>query len=72
LLRSDAIDVLRGLGKRRYGGTVQLMSGGKPSLLQAVQRIGLRHGINLATPLNKPFTRDTIARTVETFNAHDA
>src|SRR5579863_9375167 len=38
LLRSDAIDVLRGLGERRYGGTVQLMSGGRPSLLQAVQR----------------------------------
>jgi DNA-binding NtrC family response regulator len=72
LLRSDAIDVLRGLGERRYGGTVQLMSGGRPSLLLAVQRIGVRHGINLATPLNKPFTRDTIARTVETFNAHDA
>jgi DNA-binding NtrC family response regulator len=72
LLRSDAIDVLRGLGERRYGGTVQLMSGGRPSLLQAVQRIGVRHGINLAIPLNKPFTRDTIARTVEAFNAHDA
>jgi len=72
LLRSDAIDVLRGLGERRYGGTVQLMSGGRPSLLQAVQRIGVRHGINLATPLNQPFTRDAIARTVETFNAHDA
>ena len=72
LLRSDAIDVLRGLGERRYGGTVQLMSGGRPSLLQAVQRIGVRHGITLATPLNKPFTRDTIARAVETFNANDA
>ncbi|MDE1972837.1 MAG: response regulator [Hyphomicrobiales bacterium] len=72
LLRSDAIDVLRGLGERRYAGRVQLMSGGRPSLLQAVQRIGVRHGINLATPLNKPFTRDMIARTIETFYAHDA
>ncbi len=72
LLRSDAIDVLRGLGERRYSGTVQLMSGGRPSLLEAVQRIGVRHGINLAVPLNKPFSRDTIARTVEIFNANDA
>ena len=40
LLRSDAIDVLRGLGERRYGGIVQLMSGGRPSLLDAVRRIG--------------------------------
>jgi hypothetical protein len=48
------------------------MSGGRPSLLQAVQRIGMRHGINLATPLKKPSTRDTIARTVEIFNSNDA
>ncbi|MBV1698890.1 MAG: response regulator, partial [Hyphomicrobiales bacterium] len=41
LLRSDAIDVLRGLGERRYAGRVQLMSGARPSLLQAVQRIGV-------------------------------
>lgn len=62
LLRSDAIDVLRGLGQRRYGGVVQLMSGGRRSLLEAVQRIGLREGLNLAPPLNKPFTREAIAQ----------
>jgi DNA-binding NtrC family response regulator len=65
LLRSDAIDVLRGLGERRYGGTVQLMSGGRPSLLEAVQRIGVRHGIKVAAaPLNKPFAREAIAQIV--------
>jgi len=42
LLQSDAIDVLRGLGERRYRGIVQLMSGGRPSLLEAIQRIGVR------------------------------
>ncbi len=61
LLRSDAIDVLRGLGERRYGGVVQLMSGGRQMLLEAVQRIGVRHGIKLAAPLNKPFAREAIA-----------
>ena len=64
LLRSDAIDVLRGLGERRYGGTVQLMSGGRPSLLQAVQRIGVRHGIKVAAPLNKPLVREAIVQIV--------
>lgn len=69
LLRSDAIDMLRGLGERRYGGIVQLMSGGRPSLLEAVQRIGMRHGIKLAPPLNKPVTREAIVRVVESLNA---
>ena len=70
LLRSDAIDVLRGLGARRYSGTVQLMSGGRPSLLDAVQRIGVRHGIRLVTPLNKPFTHQAIAQVIESLQAH--
>jgi DNA-binding NtrC family response regulator len=65
LLRSDAIDVLRGLGERRYGGTVQLMSGGRPSLLEAVARIGVRHGLKLATPLNKPLAYEAIVKAVE-------
>lgn len=72
LLRSDAIDVLRGLGERRYGGIVQLMSGGRPSLLDAVQRIGVRHGIKLATPLNKPFAREAIVQLVESLRPPDA
>jgi DNA-binding NtrC family response regulator len=72
LLRSDAIDVLRGLGERRYGGIVQLMSGGRPSLLEAVQRIGVRHGMKLATPLNKPFAREAIVQVLETLQAPDA
>jgi len=64
LLRSDAIDVIRSLGQRRYGGLVQLMSGGRPSLLEAIQRIGLRHRIRLAPPLNKPLAREAIVRVV--------
>lgn len=69
LLRSDAIDVLRGLGERRYGGVVQLMSGGRPSLLEAVARIGVRHGLRLSTPLNKPFARDAVVQAVESLRA---
>jgi len=69
LLRSDAIDVLRGLGARRYGGTVQLMSGGRPALLEAVQRIGARHGIRLAAPLNKPFAREAVTQVIASLGA---
>lgn len=64
LSRSDAIDVLRGLGERRYGGVVQLMSGGRPSLLEAVARIGVRHGLRLSAPLPKPFTQDAVAQAI--------
>jgi DNA-binding NtrC family response regulator len=65
LLRSDAIDVLRGLGERRYGGIVQLISGGRPSLLDAVQRIGVRAGVKLPVPLCKPFAHDAIVQVIE-------
>lgn len=69
LLRSDAIDALRGLGERRYGGVVQLMSGGRKALLEAVQRIGVRHGIKLVEPLNKPFAREAIVQVVESLRS---
>jgi DNA-binding NtrC family response regulator len=72
LLHSDAIDVLRGLGQRRYGGLVQLMSGGRSLLLEAIQRIGVRHGIRLTPPLNKPFAREAIVRLVESLAPLDA
>jgi DNA-binding NtrC family response regulator len=65
LLRSDAIDVLSGLGERRYGGIVQLMSGGRPSLLDAVQRIGVRAGVKLSAPLNKPFASEAVVQAIE-------
>jgi DNA-binding NtrC family response regulator len=62
LSQSDAIDVLRGLGKCRYAGLVQLMSGGTPSLLAAIRRIGAREGIALGEPLKKPVTREAIVQ----------
>lgn len=57
---SDAIDVLKGLSEKRYAGIVQLMSGGRLHLLEAVQRIGNRYGIALRPPLQKPVKRDDI------------
>ena len=51
---SDAIDVMKGFSEKRYTGIVQLMSGGRLSLLEAVQRIGARYGLTLGAPLQKP------------------
>jgi DNA-binding NtrC family response regulator len=58
--QSDAIDMIRDLGKLKFSGIVQLMSGGRPSLIEAVQRIGARHGLLLYPPLQKPFGADAI------------
>ena len=55
LEQSDAIDVIKGLSEKRYTGIVQLMSGGRLPLLQAVERIGVRHGLILRPALQKPF-----------------
>src|ERR1700722_2196196 len=45
LEQSDAIDVIKGLSEKHYTGIVQLMSGGRLALLEAVQRIGARYGL---------------------------
>jgi EAL domain-containing protein (putative c-di-GMP-specific phosphodiesterase class I)/ActR/RegA family two-component response regulator len=60
LEKSDAIDVIRGLGERGYGGIVQLMSGSNVDLLEDVRRIGARHGLNMRPPLTKPFRAQAI------------
>jgi DNA-binding NtrC family response regulator len=64
LLYSDAIDVLIGLGEQKYDGVVHLMSGGRQQLLEAVQRLGVRHGVKLAPPMGKPISRETIIRAI--------
>src|SRR5216683_2717987 len=60
LKQSDAIDVIKGLGEKHYTGIVQLMSGGRLPLLEAVHRIGARNGLLLRTPLQKPFRAEAI------------
>ena len=61
---SDAVEVLRKLGERRYYGVVQLMSGTSPGLLDDVRRIGARHGLNMRAPLEKPFRSEAIRHAV--------
>ena len=64
LEKSDAIDVIRGLGERGYGGIVQLMSGSNVELLEDVRRIGARHGLNMRPPISKPFRAEAIRHVV--------
>ena len=69
LLQSDAIDVLTGLGERQYEGVVHLMSGGRQQLLDAVLRLGTRHGIRLGASLNKPIDGLSIVAAVAALQA---
>lgn len=61
---SDAVDVIRGMGERGFGGIVQLMSGTNVELLEDVRRIGARHGLNMRAPISKPFRADAIKQVI--------
>src|SRR5256714_4157527 len=62
--RSDAVDVIRGLGEKGYGGIVQLMSGSNVDLLEDVRRVGARHGLDMRPPLSKPFRGEAIRQII--------
>jgi EAL domain-containing protein (putative c-di-GMP-specific phosphodiesterase class I)/CheY-like chemotaxis protein len=64
LKQSDAVEVIRGLGERRYAGIVQMMSGSNPTLLDDVRQIGARHGLEMRPPLAKPFRAEAIRQVV--------
>jgi DNA-binding NtrC family response regulator len=64
LEESDAMDVIKGLGEKHYTGIVQLMSGGKLPLLEAVLRIAARNGLVLRPPLQKPFRAGAIRQVI--------
>lgn len=66
LAQSDAIDVIKGLSEKHYDGVVQLMSGAKPYLLAAIDRIAVRYAVKLLPALHKPvgetMIREAVAR----------
>ena len=66
LEQSDAIDVIRGLSQRQYSGTLQLISGQRTWLIEAVQRLAMRHALTLCPPLEKPIEAQTIRAVVTT------
>jgi DNA-binding NtrC family response regulator len=59
---SDAIEVIRMLGKRQYRGVVQLMSGRNAVILEDVRRVGEWHELIMLPPLTKPFRIDAIRK----------
>ena len=65
LSQSDAIDVIKGLGERRYTGIIQLMSA-NPRLLEAIQRVAVRDRLNIRPPLSKPFKDEAIRAVIAT------
>jgi EAL domain-containing protein (putative c-di-GMP-specific phosphodiesterase class I)/CheY-like chemotaxis protein len=60
LEKSDAVDVLRGLGTLRYRGKVQLISGRSSQILNEINQIGRRHCLDMLPVLPKRFRLDAI------------
>lgn len=65
LHNSDAIEVIRCLGRGNYAGAVQLVSGQNPNILQEIKEIGLRHGLKMRQPIMKPFRSEQIRAVIE-------
>lgn len=61
---SDAIDVIRGLAANNYSGTVQIMSGKDPALLEEIRRVGERHSLHMLPVLSKPFRADAVRKVI--------
>jgi EAL domain-containing protein (putative c-di-GMP-specific phosphodiesterase class I) len=61
---SDAIDVIRGLAQLHYRGTVQIMSGKDPALLEEIRRVGERHSLHMLPVLPKPFRAETVRKII--------
>ncbi len=60
LERSDAVEVIRGLGELRFRGRVQLMSGRDLPLLEEIKRVGERYSLDMLPVLQKPFRAEAI------------
>jgi EAL domain-containing protein (putative c-di-GMP-specific phosphodiesterase class I)/ActR/RegA family two-component response regulator len=60
LERSDAVEVIRGLGEIQFSGSIQLMSGRDLPLLEDIKRVGERYSLKMLPVLQKPFRMDAI------------
>jgi EAL domain-containing protein (putative c-di-GMP-specific phosphodiesterase class I)/CheY-like chemotaxis protein len=65
LERSDAIDVIRGLGDMKFRGPVQLMSGRDVALLNEIKRVGEKYELNMLEVMAKPFRAEIIPAILE-------
>lgn len=61
---SDAIDVIRGLGKLGYAGHVQLISGRNEALLNDINHIGQQHSLRMLPALAKPFDVNAVRNVI--------
>jgi EAL domain-containing protein (putative c-di-GMP-specific phosphodiesterase class I)/ActR/RegA family two-component response regulator len=67
---SDAIEVMRGLASRRFGGATMLISGRHDSAtLHQVQNIGKHYGLTLLPFLRKPFSISELEARFTAFEA---
>jgi DNA-binding NtrC family response regulator len=62
---SDAVEALRILAASGYKGVVQLISGRGPDILDDLRQIGEQYGLNVPTPLQKPFSVAQIRQVLE-------
>jgi EAL domain-containing protein (putative c-di-GMP-specific phosphodiesterase class I) len=63
---SDAVEAIHGLAARKFDGSVQLISGGRgPILLEQINKIGERHGLQVRPPIARPFGGNAIRRVVQ-------
>ena len=69
---SDAVEMLRLLGDKRYSGVVQLMSGSSPGLLDDVRRIGARHGLQMRDGAREAVPRRSSSPSGDQRSARDA
>jgi EAL domain-containing protein (putative c-di-GMP-specific phosphodiesterase class I)/ActR/RegA family two-component response regulator len=53
--KTDAIEVMRQLAERKFGGKILLVSGRDEATLGDIQRIGERQGLAMLPSLHKPF-----------------
>jgi DNA-binding NtrC family response regulator len=67
----DAIDVIRALGERHYGGPIALVSA-HHALLNDIARVGERHGLRMLPPLTKPFRAHQIRAILRDFTPPSA
>ena len=62
---TDAIESVIALGRLKYRGAVQLMSGRGAAVLEHIKGIGAQHKLNMMPVLKKPFETDTIIKIIQ-------
>src|SRR5215467_11166127 len=62
---ADAIESVVALGKMKFRGAVQLMSGRGAAVLEHVKAIGGQHKLQMLAVLKKPFETETIVKIIQ-------